>query len=114
MVRAGTTPEKAARRTTSPSTAGTTLATTPADGSSFDGYASGKPNSIATNTATNTAKNSGTVAMIQAIQAAAPTKTALVLKDNAGVAMDPALVSNPATGVTGPAILEVWFPGQED
>ena len=36
-------------------------------------------------------------------------KTALVLKDNAGVAMDPALV-----GTAGPAILEVWFPGQED
>jgi len=32
-----------------------------------------------------------------------------VLKDNAGVAMDPALV-----GSAGPAILEVWFPGQED
>jgi beta-glucosidase len=36
-------------------------------------------------------------------------KTALVLKDNAGVAMDPALL-----GAGGPAILEVWFPGQED
>lgn len=36
-------------------------------------------------------------------------KTALVLKDNAGVAMDPAFV-----GAAGPSILEVWFPGQED
>ena len=36
-------------------------------------------------------------------------KTALVLKDNAGVAMDPALL-----GPGGPAILEVFFPGQED
>ncbi|MER5184005.1 glycoside hydrolase family 3 C-terminal domain-containing protein [Streptomyces sp. NPDC002896] len=36
-------------------------------------------------------------------------KTTLVLKDNAGVAMDPALV-----GDAGPAILETWFPGQED
>jgi beta-glucosidase len=36
-------------------------------------------------------------------------KTALVLKDNAGVAIDPALL-----GASGPAILEVWFPGQED
>jgi hypothetical protein len=36
-------------------------------------------------------------------------KTALVLKDNAGVAMDPALL-----GAGGPAILEAWFPGQED
>jgi len=32
-----------------------------------------------------------------------------VLKDNAGVAMDPALL-----GPAGPAMLEVWFPGQED
>ena len=36
-------------------------------------------------------------------------KMALVLKDNAGVAMDPVLL-----GPGGPAILEVWFPGQED
>ncbi|TMH09031.1 MAG: glycosyl hydrolase, partial [Betaproteobacteria bacterium] len=36
-------------------------------------------------------------------------KTALVLKDNAGVRIDPALL-----GATGPAILEVFFPGQED
>lgn len=57
----------------------------------------------------NKPANSHTVEMIKAIQAAAPTRTALVLKDNAGVAMDPALV-----GPSGPAILEVWFPGQED
>ncbi|MEO8249434.1 MAG: glycoside hydrolase family 3 C-terminal domain-containing protein [Burkholderiales bacterium] len=57
----------------------------------------------------NNPTNSHTVEMIKAIQAAAPNKTALVLKDNAGVAMDPALV-----GANGPAILEVWFPGQED
>ena len=57
----------------------------------------------------NIPANSHTVDMIKAIQAAAPNKTALVLKDNAGVAMDPALV-----GAEGPAILEVWFPGQED
>ena len=35
--------------------------------------------------------------------------TALVLKDNAAVAMDSSLV-----GSSGPAILETWFPGQED
>lgn len=109
IVMAGTIAEEGADRATFTSTAGTTLATSPADGSGLDWYASGKPSSIATNTATNTAKNSGTVAMIQAIQAAAPAKTALVLKDNAGVAMDPSLV-----GAGGPAILEVWFPGQED
>ncbi len=109
IVMAGTISEEGADRATFTSTAGTTLATSPADGSSLDWYTSGKPNSIATNTATNTAKNSGTVDMIKAIQAAAPTKTALVLKDNSGVAMDPALV-----GAAGPAILETWFPGQED
>ena len=36
-------------------------------------------------------------------------KSVLVLKDNAGVALPPSLV-----GPRGPAILEVWFPGQED
>lgn len=109
IVMAGTISEEGADRATFTSTAGTTLATSPADGSSLDWYTSGRPNSIATNTATNTAKNSHTVDMIKAVQAAAPTKTALVLKDNGGVAMDPALV-----GAAGPAILEVWFPGQED
>ena len=62
----------------------------------------------------NPAKNSQTVAMIEAIMTASPTmsaKTALVLKDNAGVAIPnaPWLL-----GTAGPAILEVWFPGQED
>ena len=109
IVMAGTIAEEGADRATFTSTSGTALATPAADGSSLDWYTSGRPKSIATNTPTNTAKNSGTVAMIKAVQAAAPGKTALVLKDNAGVAMDPALV-----GVAGPAILEVWFPGQED
>jgi len=36
-------------------------------------------------------------------------KSVLVLNDNAGVAMPAALV-----GPRGPAILETWFPGQED
>jgi beta-glucosidase len=109
IVMAGTISEEGADRATFTSTAGTTLATSPADGSSLDWYAA-RPNSIATTvSAGNLAKNSGTVAMIKAIQAAAPTKTALVLKDNGGVAMDPALV-----GATGPTILETWFPGQED
>ena len=109
IVMAGTIAEEGADRATFTSTAGTVLASSPADGSSLDWYTSGKSSATATNTATNTAKNSGTVDMIKAIQAAAPTKTALVLKDNAGVAMDPVLV-----GAAGPAILEVWFPGQED
>lgn len=70
----------------------------------------------ATATGANGVKNSQTVAMIKAVMGAASTsartmvqKTALVLKDNAGVAMDPALV-----GAAGASILEAWFPGQED
>jgi len=64
--------------------------------------------------ALNPEGNSQTVAMIRGIMAAAPEmakKTALVLKDNAGVAIpDDKLILGPG----GPAILEVWFPGQED
>jgi beta-glucosidase len=109
IVMAGTISEENADRATFTSIAGTTLATSPADGSSLDWYVAA-PNTIATTISTgNLAKNSHTVDMIKAIQAAAPTKTALVLKDNGGVAMDPALV-----GAAGPAILETWFPGQED
>ena len=109
IVMAGTIAEEGADRATFTSTAGTKLADSASAGSSLDWYTSGNPNSTATNGTTNKVKNSGTVAMIKAIQAAAPTKTALILKDNAGVSMDPALV-----GASGPAILEVWFPGQED
>ncbi|AZN38136.1 glycosyl hydrolase [Iodobacter ciconiae] len=108
VIMAGTISEEGADRATFTSTSGTTLADSAAAGSSLDWYAAA-PSKIATNTTANTAKNSGTVEMIKAIQAIAPTKTTLVLKDNAGVAMDPALV-----GAAGPAILEVWFPGQED
>lgn len=86
------------------------------DGSSLDWYATSTSSNYATVTGSNAVKNSQTVAMIQAIVSATSTtartmaqKTALVLKDNAGVAMDPALV-----GMAGPSILEVWFPGQED
>lgn len=59
-------------------------------------------------TVDNVPASSNTVAMIEAIQAAAPGRTALVLEDNAGVALERALI-----GPDGPAILEVWFPGQE-
>jgi beta-glucosidase len=86
------------------------------DGGGLDWYAPTSLTSPATATGANGVKNSNTVAMIKAFMAAASTtgrtmvqKTTLVLKDNAGVAMDAALV-----GAAGPAILEVWFPGQED
>jgi beta-glucosidase len=87
-----------------------------ADGSSLDWYASSSLTAPETATGSNAVRNSQTVAMIKAIMGATSTttrtmvqKTALVLKDNAGVAMDPALV-----GTAGPSILEAWFPGQED
>ncbi len=79
-----------------------------------------KPSSLTTVDGSNGNKagNSNTVAMIKAIMGATSTtgkamnaKTALVLKDNAGVAMDADLVGG---GAAAPAILEVWFPGQED
>jgi beta-glucosidase len=88
-----------------------------ADGMSLDWYVAGSLTAPATPTgAAAMVKNSKTVDMLKAIMSTPSTtaksmvqKTALVLKDNAGVAMDPALV-----GAAGPAILEVWFPGQED
>lgn len=83
-------------------------------GDSLDWYAA-RPNAISTATS-NPPTNSNTVAMITGILGATSTtakpmaaKTCLVLKDNGGVAMDPLLL-----GAVGPAILEVWFPGQED
>lgn len=116
VMMAGTISEEGADRATFTGINGKTLATSAAAGTGLDWY-SEKPSAIATNTAKdNPAKNSNTVAMIKAVMAtrsttAAPMaqKTALVLKDNAGVAMDPVLV-----GSRGPSILEVWFPGQED
>lgn len=113
IIMAGTISEEGADRATFSNAAGTTLADSAAAGSSLDWYTTGKLNAIVTS---NIAKNSGTVAMIKGIMDIASTsgktmaqKTALVLKDNAGVAMDPALV-----GIAGPSILETWFPGQED
>ena len=116
IVMAGTIAEEGADRATFTAADGKALADSAAAGSSLDWYAD-KPSVIATASATNPVKNSRTVAMIEAIMAqtsATPArsmaqKTALVLKDNAGVAMPASLV-----GTAGPAILEAWFPGQED
>lgn len=87
-----------------------------ADGMSLDWYVASPKTYATVSAGSNAVQNSGTVAMIKAIMAATsttaagmPQKTALVLKDNASVAMDSALL-----GSTGPAILEAWFPGQED
>lgn len=123
IVMAGTISEEGADRLTTAT--GSTLSSTTvplavgasaADGSSLDWYASTSLTTPATATGSNAVKNSNTVAMIQAIMGLSSTtartmaqKTALVLKDNASVSMNAALL-----GSSGPAILEVWFPGQED
>ncbi|WP_240635971.1 beta-glucosidase [Caldimonas tepidiphila] len=125
VVMAGTISEEGADRLTAVSAGGGTVftpgggspvlvapGTTAADGSSLDWYASSSLTLPATVDGTNAVRNSQTVDMIKAIMGASSTmarKTALVLKDNAGISMDPALV-----GTAGPSILEAWFPGQED
>lgn len=123
VVMAGTISEEGADRVTTADGSTLSSSTVPlapgrkaSDGHSLDWYATSSLTTPATATGANAVKNSNTVAMIKAIMATASTtaksmtqKTALVLKDNASVAMDPALV-----GTSGPAILEVWFPGQED
>ena len=111
IIMAGTIAEEGADRASFADSTGLTMTVV---GDSLDWYAA-KPNTISTATS-NPPTNSNTVAMITGILGATSTtakpmaaKTALVLKDNAGVAIDPALL-----GAGGPAILEVWFPGQED
>lgn len=123
IVMAGTISEEGADRLTAAD--GSSLSTvvplapgaSAADGLSLDWYVPGSLTTPATSpSGANPVKNSNTVAMINRVLATPSTtgvsmkeKTALVLKDNAGVAVPPELV-----GSDGPAILEVWFPGQED
>ena len=116
VVVAGTNAEEGADRATFTAKDGRELATGAAAGSSLDWYVT-QPKAIGTtDPAGNLARSSQTVAMLKAILAVPSTsrttmarKTVLVLKDNAGVAIDPALL-----GADGPSILETWFPGQED
>ncbi|MBB3691800.1 beta-glucosidase [Sphingomonas sp. BK580] len=117
VVMAGTNAEEGADRASFTRKDGHELAQPAAAGLSLDWYVA-RPSAIATadGEVANPARSSGTVAMLAAILAARsttavamPGKTVLVLKDNAGVALDPALL-----GARGPSILEVWFPGQED
>lgn len=129
VVMAGTISEEGADRATFTTPNGQRLAADAAAGSTLDWYAD-RSNVIAVATEAAIAetaalggvtratvtRNSNTLAMIKAIMASRSStgrttaaKTVLVLKDNAGVAVDPALV-----GKRGPAMLEVWFPGQED
>jgi beta-glucosidase len=111
VIMAGTVAEEGADRATFADATGSTLVST---GDTLDWYVA--RSSVVSTTSANAPGNSQTVAMIKAILAARSktaksmaAKTALVLKDNAGVSIDPALL-----GPAGPAILEAWFPGQED
>lgn len=115
VMMAGTIAEEGADRSTFQDGSGKQLASSAAAGSSLDWYAS-RSNNIATVDGKNAAKDSQTTAMIQKVLAAKSAtgksmaaKSVLVLKDNAGVALPQSLV-----GAHGPAILETWFPGQED
>jgi beta-glucosidase len=116
VMMAGTISEEGADRATFTVPDGKALAGSAAEGHGLDWYAD-RSDVIAVvdpgkNARAVVAKNSRTLAMIKAVLGAAPDmarKSVLVLKDNASVAMDPALV-----GAQGPAILEAWFPGQED
>jgi beta-glucosidase len=115
VMMAGTISEEGADRATFTDTSGKQLAAPASLGSSLDWYA-GRSNNIATSEGKNAVENSRTTAMIEALLSARSTsgktmaaKSVLVLKDNAGVSMPASLV-----GAKGPAILEAWFPGQED
>jgi beta-glucosidase len=115
VMMAGTISEEGADRATFTDVKGQRLAVSAATGGGLDWYA-GRSNIISTNGETNPPKNSRTTAMIDALMAARSTsempmiaKTVLVLKDNAGVSMPASLL-----GPKGPAIIEAWFPGQED
>ena len=116
IIMAGTISEEGADRATFVEENGKALAESAAAGSGLDWYAY-KPNVIVTPTSkANPVKNSNTTAMVRSLMAlrsrtkrAMAQKTTLVLKDNAGLAVDPAFL-----GTRGPAILETWFPGQED
>ena len=78
-----------------------------------------RPNQITTVTRTddkplNPERNSNTIAMISQILGISDevtAKTALVMKNNAGISLPKA---NDIIGPAGPAIVEAWFPGQED
>lgn len=112
IIMAGTIAEEGADRTTFTDSSLTSIASL---GDTIDWYV-GLPSGTSIVGGTNASGNSKTTGLITDIMAATSTtaksmtaKTALVLKDNAGVTLPASLV-----GATAPAILEVWFPGQED
>lgn len=112
IIVAGTIAEEGADRVTFTTSANTAISSL---GDNLDWYvASPKGGSVVGGS--NASSNSNTTAMIAGVMGTLSTtaksmtaKTALVLKDNAGVTLPSALV-----GATAPAILEIWFPGQED
>lgn len=115
IIMAGTIAEEGADRASFVDETGKKLAAPAALGSGLDWYAP-RSNVIATTSGKNAAKDSRTTAMIEALLAARSTtkvpmhaKAVLVLKDNAGPALPTSIL-----GRQGPAILEAWFPGQED
>ncbi len=112
VIMAGTVAEEGADRASFGDATGATLT---ARGDSLDWYAPA-PKAISFNGGDNAGRDSRTIAMVDRLlgvksATARPThaKTALVLKDNAGVPLPARWL-----GVRGPAMLEVWFPGQED
>lgn len=120
VLMAGTISEEGADRATFALPDGKTLVGTAAQGHGLDWYADRSDViavvDLAKNPRAALARDSQTLAMIKAVLATRSTsgtdmarKAVLVLKDNASVAMDASLV-----GPQGPAILEAWFPGQED
>ncbi|WP_199747097.1 beta-glucosidase family protein [Aerolutibacter ruishenii] len=112
VIMAGTVAEEGADRATFADKSGGKLT---ARGDSLDWYAP-LPKALSFDGGDNAGRNSHTIAMIDRLfgvrsTTARPThaKTALVLKDNAGVPLPARWL-----GTKGPAMLEVWFPGQED
>ncbi len=87
-------------------------------GDTLDWYTD-HPNQITTVTRTddkplNPERNSNTIEMISkilGISDGVAAKTALVMKNNAGISLPKA---GDIIGAAGPAIVEAWFPGQED
>ncbi|NMM75528.1 glycosyl hydrolase [Acidovorax sp. SRB_24] len=112
VVMAGTVAEEGADRASFNNAEGGLLT---ARGDSLDWYAP-LPKAISFDGGDNAGRNSRTIAMIDRLlgvqsNTARPThaKTALVLKDNAGVPLPARWL-----GARGPSMLEAWFPGQED
>ena len=112
VLMAGTVAEEGADRATFNDAAGTRLV---ARGDSLDWYASA-PKAMSVAGGANAGANSQTIAMIDRVLGVRSTtprathaKTTLVLKDNAGVPIPARWL-----GERGPAMLEAWFPGQED